>query len=79
MGEVGKKLFETDKTLFKGFGPKEWIRYYESLNEEVSVEKCRLEMTENEKKCYTEDLEFLKKERKRVPGVRYEVSYKDFE
>ena len=79
MGEVGKKLFETDKSLFKGFGPKEWIKYYESLNAEIPVDECRLKMTENEKKCYVEDLEFLKRERKHIPGVKYEVNYRDLE
>ena len=79
MGKVGKALFEKDKSLFKGFGPKEWLMYYESLNEEIPVDKVRLDLSENEKKCYVEDLKELLADRKTVPGVRYEVEYKDIE
>lgn len=79
MGNIGQELFEKDKSLFKSFGPKEWIKYYESLNSEVPVDKVRFELSENEKKCYVEDLESLQKDRKIIPGISYEVNYKDIE
>ena len=79
MGKIGRELFEKDKTLFQSFGPKEWMEYYESLNGEVPVDKIRLELSENEKKCYVEDLKELLADRKIIPGIRYEVNYKDVE
>ena len=69
----------TEAVAFEGFGPKEWIEYYESLNKEIPVEKCRLKMSESEKEKYTKALGVLMNERKKIPGVKYEVNYKDFE
>ncbi len=76
---TGKELSESGETPFAGFGPKQWIEYYESLNKELPVEKCRLTMTEEEKRNYVRALEFLKNERKNTPGVKYEVNFKDLE
>ena len=67
------------KSPFEGFVPEQWFKYYEALNAEIPVEKCTLELTESEKECYEKALAFLKQERKNIPGVKYEVNYKDLE
>lgn len=71
MGEVRT----SKKGKFENFGPKDWIEYYESLNAEIPVEKIRLKLNDEEKKCYIEDLGVLKEERKSVPEVSYEIKY----
>ena len=79
-----KENFETDKSVFDSFNFEKWNRYYRALNAEVPVEKVKdkpyyLDMTENEKLCYVDDLESLKKERKSFPQAAYEVRLKDFD
>ena len=64
---------------FPGFGAREWIEYYDCLNAEVPVDKLRLELTEEGKKCYLKSLETLRKERKTNPKVSYEIKYSWFE
>ena len=64
---------------FNGWGSKEWIEYYDSLNAEVPVEKYRFPLTDGEKKSYVNDLKKLKEERKKHPKVSYEVKYSWFE
>ena len=76
---TGIELSESGETPFAGFGPKQWIEYYESLNKELPVDKCQLNMTEEEKRNYVKALAFLKNERKAIPGLKYEIQYKDFE
>lgn len=66
-------------SAFDGFGVKEWIEYYESLNKEIPVDKLRLDLSDAEKKAYSASLARLKEERKRVPEVAYEINYHDFE
>lgn len=65
--------------LFEKFGPKDWMEYYVSLNKEIPADKVRLDLTDEQKKAYTEDLNSLLEDRKKCPAVRYEVEYKDFE
>ena len=65
--------------MFEEFGVKEWVEYYESLNKELSVDKVRLDLTDDEKKAYKAALDLLKRERKKVPEVEYEINYHDFE
>ena len=72
-----REIFEKDKTLFDGWNFTQWDLYYRALNEETPVETVKdapwfLELTENEKLCYVDDLIRLQKERERIPGVRYE-------
>lgn len=79
-----KEIFEKDKSVFDSFNFEKWNRYYRALNAEVPVEKVKdkpyyLDMTENEKLCYVDDLESLKKERKSFPQAAYEVRLKDFD
>ena len=64
-----------NERAFDWFGPKERMEYLESLNAEIPVDKVHLKLTDEEKKGYMEDLEDLKKDRKRVPGISYEVKY----
>ena len=65
--------------VFSRFGSKEWIEYYDSLNSEVPVEELRLELADEEKKAYSEDLAKLKEERKTCPWISYEVKYSWFD
>ena len=64
---------------FNGWGAKEWIEYYDSLNAEVPVEKYRFPLTEEKKKAYVSSLERLKDARKTFPKISYEVKYSWFE
>lgn len=64
---------------FKGWGAKEWIEYYDSLNAEVPVEKYRFPLTDSEKEAYVSALNRLKEERKTFPKASYEVKYSWFE
>ena len=64
---------------FANFEPKDWIEYYTSLNKEIPVEKCKLEMTDEQKKRYVIALNSLLEDRKTCPAVRYEISYKELE
>ena len=66
-------------STFANFGPKEWIEYYSSLNKEIPVEKCKLEMTDEQRKRYVIALNSLLEDRKTCPAVRYEISYKELE
>ena len=61
--------------VFKSFGPKDWLEYYDSLNSETPVEDVRLKLSDEEKKAYEKALGVLKKERERIPGVCYEIKY----
>ena len=83
-GMTAKEIFETDKSLFDSFDFDKWNRYYKALNREIPVEQVKdkpffLELTENEKICYLDDLEKLKEERKSFPQAGYELSLKDFD
>ena len=69
-----KKVLE-----LRDFGPKQWIEFYTCLNEERPVDKLRLDLSDDAKKAYNEELERLKEERKRIPEVSYEINYHDFE
>ncbi len=64
---------------FNGWGAKEWIEYYDSLNAEVPVEKYRFPLNDEEKKAYINSLERLKDARKSFPKASYEVKYSWFE
>ena len=79
-----KDIFEKDGTVFDSFGFTEWDRYYRALNAETPVEKLSekpwfLDLTDNEKLCYMEELKKLKEERKSFPAAAYEVRLKDFD
>lgn len=76
-----KELFEKNPSMFDGFNSKDWITYYESLNAEKPVEECRLKMSRDEKECYQNALNKLKKERAENPGVpiAYKIKYSDFD
>lgn len=78
-----KEIFEKDKNVFRSFDFNMWDRYYKALNKETPVEKIvespyYLELSENEKICYVDDLKKLKEERKSFPQAAYEVRLKDF-
>ena len=66
---VYEELFKKDKTIFERFSYRDWCDYYTSLNEELPPEKCHVKLTDNEKECYLEDLERIKQERAKHPGV----------
>ncbi len=79
-----REIFEKDKTVFDSFDFEKWNRYYRAANKEVPVEKLKdgpyyLELTENEKICYQDDVDKLKKERESFPQASYEVRLKDFD
>ena len=61
------------------FGAKEWIEYYDCLNDEVPVDELRLKLPEELKQDYVKSLEYLKEQRKTFPGFGYEVKYSWFE
>ena len=54
---------------FEKFDARTWGWYYRYLNRGVPVEECPLELTDEEKKAYVEDAEYLAEERKKHPGV----------
>lgn len=68
-----------DKKDYEGWGAKEWIEYYDSLNAKVPVDKVRLELTDSEKKAYIKNAKWLEEERKKFPGASFEVKYSWFE
>ncbi len=65
----------------KFFTPDDWFVWVSSLNKEIPVEQCGLELTEEDIKHYNEELEWLKNERAENPGmpIAYEVRYRDFD
>ena len=67
------------KMKYPDFGAKEWIEYYDCLNDEVPVEELRLELSDEAKADYVESLKFLKEQRKTFPGFGYEVKYSWFD
>lgn len=74
-------IFAKDDTLFEKVTPAKEIQLTEALNKELPVEECGVELTENEKKVYNLELEWLKNERKKHPGVpiSYEIKYSWFD
>lgn len=78
MSKIGE-VFEKNSSVFDKFTGKEWISYYTALNEEKSADECGLKLSDDEKVCYNEALEKLKKERERCPEVSYEIKYSWFE
>ena len=67
------------KLLYPDFGAKEWIEYYDCLNDEVPVDKLRLKLTDDQKERYVEALDYLKEQRKTFPGFGFEISYSWFD
>lgn len=57
------------KNSFEGFSYRDWCDYYISINNELPPDKCPVKLTENERECYLEELDKLKKERAENPGI----------
>ena len=73
-----------DNPDFESFDFDKWDRYYKALNREIPVEEVKeapffLDLSDNEKRCYEEELRKLRDERKSFPQARYELEYKDFD
>jgi len=64
-----KEIFEKDKSVFDGFDYNDWCRYYAALDAEKPVEQCGLDLTDNEKICYSNALEDLQRERRESPHI----------
>jgi hypothetical protein len=62
------------KRAFDDFDGRKWNRYISALNNELSVEKCGIELTDEEKKAYNKSLAWLKKERADYPNIPIEYS-----
>lgn len=57
------------KDAFADFSYRDWCDYYESLNDEKPPDECPVELSKNERLCYEDDLEKLRSERAKHPGV----------
>lgn len=64
-----KELIELSKNSFNDFSYRDWCDYYNSLNQEKAPDECPVKLGKNEKLCYEHDLEKLKSERAKHPGV----------
>lgn len=71
---------EVSKRNYEGWTSKEWNRTIRSLNELRPPEKCGVELNEEERVAYLKDLEWLKKEREKNPGIpiSYELVENDW-